>query len=182
MLHRLQSALCFRVILSTISWIHVTDTHIHVKILTETWMTDLINAWIRTGIEKMCVYIFFVLPVRSWLRPISMKTQIHSPHMETEPLSLQCYDSASRCRYEPPLSDGDKVYKWQPEFRKSFLTLIESRFSRVNSLHVGEREQWTRCLIPAENCLSAFSYLSSKKQLPALALYLLSSHHTHLFV
>lgn len=72
-----------------------------------------------------------------------MKIQIHFPHMETEPLSPRCYDSASRCRYELPLSDRDKVYKCQSDLWKSFLTLTESWFFYVNSRHVRESsEPW----------------------------------------
>lgn len=107
-----------------------------------------------------------------------MKIQVHFAHMETEPLSLWCYDSASRCRYELPLSDGDKVYKWQSEYRKPFLTLIESRFSYVNSRHVREG-----AVNPALSLLKTASlhfhiYPLKKKKLSALTLYLLSSCHT----
>lgn len=90
-----------------------------------------------------------------------------SPHMETEPLSPWCYDSAGRCRYEPPLSDGDKVYKWQSESRKKIAPDFDWKPILLCEQSAHERGSGAPCLIPAENCLSAFSYLSSQEKLYA---------------
>ena len=137
-------------------------------------MTDLFNKS-ELGLKQKRKRFFFSLSCLGDLDwncsgPISMekkkKIQIHfSPHMETEPLSPRCYDSAGRCRYEPPLSDGDKVYKWQSESREKIAPDFDWKPILLCEQSAHGRESGAPCLIPAENCLSAFSYLSSQEKL-----------------
>lgn len=105
--------------------------------------------------------------------PITMekkkkKIQIHFPPtwkqshyllgVMTQPAGA---DMSRRCLMETKCTNGS-----QNRGKKSLLTLIESRFSYVNSRRM--REEAVRPVLSnAENCLSAFSYLSSQEKLYA---------------
>lgn len=101
---------------------------------TDRCINDLFSKYLSENMDwNTCLYSTAWLWDLDW-SPFPRRLS-YPPHTETEPLSPRCYDSASRCRYEPlPPPDGDEVCKWQSESTKSFLTLIESRFSHVNSL------------------------------------------------
>lgn len=92
-----------------------------------------------------------------------------SPHMETEPLSPRCYDSAGRCRYEPPLSDGDKVYKWQSESRKKIAPDFDWKPILLCEQSAHERGSGAPCLIQRWKLpLCIFIFILSRKAIRAM--------------
>lgn len=137
---------------------------------------NCISRWV---LGKRCTHICLCVG-NSWLVPFrSLKVSIQFPHAGTELLCLWCYDSASRCRYEPPLSDGNKMLEWQAQFCKSLffffgLTFPESGLSHVSICCLRD----SGSLVPAADCTAAASYLSSKNNRLHFALCLLSSRDT----
>lgn len=155
----------------------------------ETWMIYiyLLSTQIRAGIFEKWNCTFHILPLGSWLKSwkhISMKIQIHFPSTwkkKSHYLS-GVMNPAGRCRYEPSLSDGDKVYKWPSEFRK-IISDFDWKPILLCEQSPHERE---RAVNPAWSLLKTaalhFHIYPQKKSSLHLLLYLLSSHHTHLFV